>query len=391
MQIPFVDLRAQHDELRDELEGAFRATLDESAFIGGPAVAAFERHFAEFCGARHALAVSTGTDAIELALRSHGVGAGDIVVTAPHTFIGTVEGAVQLGAVPRFVDIDLTTYNLDPDRLQAYLTGACGRDAGGTLRERDSGLRVAAILPVHLYGLPADMARILALGQDFGVTVIEDACQAHGARYRLPDGRWATAGTMAGIGCFSFYPGKNLGGVGEGGAIVLDDDALVAQIAMLRDHGQSERYVHATALGVNARLDGFKAAVLDIKLRRLADWNRRRQQVAGWYTEQLADTGLPLPVEPEGSEHVYHLYVVRVPGDLRDRIRERLADRGISTGLHYPIPLHLQPAFSDLGADPGSFPNAERAAREVLSLPIYPHMTHEQVAYVGQALREAIA
>jgi dTDP-4-amino-4,6-dideoxygalactose transaminase len=250
---------------------------------------------------------------------------------------------------------------------------------------------VAAILPVHLYGLPANMGPILDLGREFGVEVIEDACQAHGARYRLSSGEWAMAGSIARVGCFSFYPGKNLGALGEGGAIVTDDDALVDQIKLFRDHGQSERYVHATALGVNARLDAFKAAVLAIKLRRLAAWNEQRRQVAGWYAEQLADTTLPLPIEPEGTRHVYHLYVVRVPGEERDRIREQLASRGVSTGLHYPIALHSQPAFAHLELGPGSFPNAERAAREVLSLPMFPHLTYEQVAYVGEALRDALS
>jgi dTDP-4-amino-4,6-dideoxygalactose transaminase len=388
--IPLVDLRAQHDEVRTEIEAALRSVLDESGFIGGSSVSDFEAAFAGFCGARHGIAISTGTDALELTLRACGIGAGDVVLTASHTFIGTVEGAVQLGAVPRFFDIDPATYTLDPELLRAYLAEQCQRASDGTMHERESGLRVGAIIPVHLYGLTADMAAILALGQEYGVPVIEDACQAHGAEYRLPDGTWKRAGTMGRAGCFSFYPGKNLGALGEGGGIVTDDAALDEQVRVLRDHGQSERYIHSTAYGVNARLDAFKAAVLHIKLARLEAWNAHRRQVAAWYYEQLADTALPLPSEPAGTRHVYHQYVVRVPADERARIRTALDERGISTGLHYPIPLHRQPAFEHLGLEAGTLPHAERAANEVLSLPMHPHLTHEDVVHIASSLRDAI-
>jgi dTDP-4-amino-4,6-dideoxygalactose transaminase len=390
LNILLVDLRAQHDELRSEIEAVFQRALDGSAFIGGSDVTGFEEDLARLCGTRHAMAVSTGTDALELALRARGIGRGDLVVTTPHTFIGTVEGAVQLGAVPRFIDIDPVTYNLDPGLLRAYLAEQCERDAEGTLRERGTGLRVAAIVPVHLYGLPAEMDAILSLGRESGVEILEDACQAHGARYQLSDGAWVTAGAMGYAGCFSFYPGKNLGALGEGGAVVTDDDALADRIRILRDHGQSERYIHITAEGVNARMDAFKAAVLRLKLGRLPDWNARRRQVAAWYDEQFADTDLPLPVEPEGTHHVYHQYVVRVPSADRDAIRQNLDGHGISTGLHYPVPLHRQPAFDYLGHGAGSFPEAERAASEVLSLPMHPHLSHDQVSYIAEHLRAAL-
>ena len=386
--VPFVDLRAQHDELRHEIEAAFGQALDESAFIGGPRVASFEEAFARFCGAAHALAVASGTDALELALRAVGVGPGDLVVTVPHTFIATVEAFHQLGAVPRFVDIDPVTYNMDPVQLRAYLVEQCGRDRYGVLRERATRLRVAVVLPVHLYGLPAEMASILALAEEFGFEVIEDACQAHGAEYRLPDGRWVRAGAMGRAGCFSFYPGKNLGALGEAGAVITDDTDLAARVQILRDHGQSERYLHVSADGVNARMDAIQAAVLEIKLGRLAEWNERRRQAAAWYAEELAGTGLRLPVEPEGTRHVYHLYVAGVPD--RDRVREELTRHGVGTGLHYPIPLHLQPAFAHFELGPGSFPESERAAAEGLSLPMYPHITRDQVAFVAARLREVV-
>lgn len=389
--IPLVDLRAQHDEVRTEIEAAFQRVLDDSTFVGGPDVSGFEEEYARLCGTSHAIAVATGTDALELSLRACGVGRGDVVVTSPHTFIGTVEGAIQLGAVPRFVDIDPVTYNVDPDLLRAYLVERCERDADGTLRERDTHLRVAALIPVHLYGLPVDMDAILGLGQELGVEVVEDACQAHAAEYRRASGAWSRAGSMGRAGCFSFYPGKNLGALGEGGAVVTDDDALAERIRMLRDHGQSERYVHATAEGVNGRMDAFKAAVLRVKLGKLLEWNARRRQVAAWYGEQLADTDMQLPSETEGTVHVYHQYVVRVPSEERERIRRHLDSKGVSTGLHYPIPLHRQPAFAHTEQHAvGSLPEAERAASEVLSLPMYPHLTHEQVRYVAEHLRAAL-
>jgi dTDP-4-amino-4,6-dideoxygalactose transaminase len=388
VNVPFIDLRAQHDELWADIEAAFRSALQESAFIGGRRVASFEEAFAQFCGSKHGVAVASGTDALELALRACGVGSGDIVVTVPHTFIGTVEAVVQRGGVPRFVDIDPLTYNLNPERLRAYLTERCERDVRGTLRERESGLRVAAVLPIHLYGLPAPMSPILAVGQEFAIDVVEDACQAHGAEYRLPDGRWARVGTLGRVGCFSFYPSKNLGALGEAGAIITDDEELAARVRLLRDHGQSDRYVHHSPDGVNARMDAIQAAFLEIKLARLATWNEGRRAAAAWYVEELRGENLQLPNEPDGTRHVYHLFVIRVPQ--RDCVRDHLAKHGVGTGLHYPIPLHLQPAFAQLGLHSGSFPEAERAASEILSLPMHPHLSREQVSRVAARLREVL-
>ncbi len=388
MRVPFVDLRAQHDELRPTIDAALRAALDKSAFIGGPGIASFETAFARFCGAKHAVGLASGTDALTLALRAVGVGPGDIAVTVPNTFIATVEAVIQLGAIPRFVDADPATYNLDPEQLRAYLVQRCERDSHGTLRERNSGFRVAAVIPVHLYGLPAEMGSIMTVAHEFAIEVIEDACQAHGAEYRSPGDRWAKAGTLGRAGCFSFYPSKNLGALGEAGAIVTEDNDVAARVRLLRDHGQSERYLHVCADGVNARMDSIQAAVLEIKLGQLEVWNARRREVASWYGEELRSTGLQLPREPEGTRHVYHLYVVRVPN--RDHVRPELARRGIETGLHYPIPLHLQPAFAYLGLSLGSYPISEAAASEVVSLPMYPHMSRQQVAYVCEQLRYAL-
>ena len=389
MNVPFVDLRAQHDELRDELEAAFRAALDDSGFIGGPRVASFEQAYARYCRVEHAISVASGTDALEFSLRAAGVGPGDIVVTVPNTFIATVEALHQLGAAPRFVEIDPVTYNMDTDLLAAYLRERCERDKAGILRDRVSGLRVAALLPVHLYGLPAEMNTIMALADEYALTVIEDACQAHGAEYLLAGGRRARAGTIGRAGCFSFYPGKNLGALGEAGAVVTNDRGLADQVRILRDHGQREKYVSVSPDGVNGRMDAIQAAMLEIKLSHLEDWNARRREAAGWYAEGLSGAGLQLPYEPEGARHVYHLYVVRVPE--RERVQAALTGKGIGTGLHYPVPLHRQPAFAGLDLGPVSFPETDRAAAEILSLPMYPHITRAQVAYVCASLNEALA
>jgi dTDP-4-amino-4,6-dideoxygalactose transaminase len=388
MNIPLVDLRAQHDELRADILAAFSAVLDESAFVGGSRVVAFETAYAAFCGASFVSAVASGTDALEFSLRALGVGRGDLIVTSPHTFFATVEAPIQLGASPRFVDIDPTTFNLDPNCLAEYFHDRCSRDAQGVLRETESGARIGAIVPVHLYGLPADMNAILPLAAEFGVPVLEDACQAHGAEYRVADGGWKRVGTLGQIGCFSFFPSKNLGAMGEAGAVTTNDVALDSQVRVFRDHGQRERYIHVSPLGVNGRMDTLQAAMLTVKLARLDAWNEKRREVAGWYAEDLAGTGVALPLEPVGSRHVYHIYAIRLPN--RDVVKQRLAERGISTGLHYPIPLHRQPALAELGLGPGSFPNAERAASEVLSLPMYPHLTREQVRFVSSQLIEAI-
>ncbi|HWQ16154.1 MAG TPA: DegT/DnrJ/EryC1/StrS family aminotransferase [Roseiflexaceae bacterium] len=384
MHVPFVDLRAQHDELRAEIDASIARLIDTSTFIGGEPVASFEAHFAAYCGTQHAVACANGTDALKLALMACGVRPGHEVITVPHTFIATAEAISLAGAVPVFVDIDGPTYHMDPARLAEFLETRCRRDDDGAPVNRESGRRVAAVLPVHLYGLPADMAPILEIARSYGLPVVEDACQAHGATY---GGR--RAGALGDAAAFSFYPGKNLGALGEGGAVTTRDARMDRMMRVWRDHGQVERYVHVTPNGWNGRLDSIQCAVLDLKLARLDEWNARRRQVAQWYYELLGgDERIVLPVEPKGRTHVYHLFVVRLPD--RERARQDLSERGIGVGLHYPIPLHLQEAYHGMGWGAGDFPESERAAATILSLPMFPHITEAQVEWVCDALIESL-
>lgn len=386
MDIPLVDLRAQHNELRAEIETAISATIDASAFIGGSTVDTFESHFALFCGSRHAVACANGTDALKLALMACGVGPGDEVITVPHTFIATVEAITMVGAFPAFVDIDGPTYNLSPARLAEFLDWRCRPGSDGRPVNRATGRPVVAIMPVHIYGLPADMRPILELAGRYGLKVIEDACQAHGATYWL-DGVERRVGALGDAAGFSFYPGKNLGAMGEGGAVTTNDDRMNCEMRIWRDHGQSQRYVYVSSDGWNSRLDSLQCAILDIKLNKLAEWNQRRRQAARWYHERLSgDERIVLPVEPTDRTHVYHLFVVRLPN--RESARQKLAEKGIGVGLHYPIPLHLQAAYQRMGWGIGNFPEAERAAASILSLPIFPHITEEQVDHVCSLLLE---
>jgi dTDP-4-amino-4,6-dideoxygalactose transaminase len=385
--VNFVDLRAQHEEVRAEIETAIRDVIDRSSFIGGKYVAAFEREFAEYLGAQQVVAVANGTDALWLGLLAAGVKPGEAVITVPNTFIATVEAITRIGAAPLFVDIDLETALMDAGLLKAFLEDECWREDDGRLIHKASRRRVAAILPVHLYGQPVDLAALMGLAQAYDLPVIEDACQAHGARY-LWNGAWKRAGTFGLASGFSFYPGKNLGAMGDGGAVATDDPELAQQMRWLRDHGSSEKYVHITPDGWNSRLDSLQAAVLSIKLKRLDAWNGLRRQAAAWYREALQGLPLAMPVEIENAEHVYHLYVVR--SEQRETLRLQLGARNIHTGLHYPIPLHLQKAYAYLGIQPGSFPNAERSAETLLSLPMHPALTREQVMRVGQACGEIL-
>lgn len=384
MPVPFVNLRAQHDELRAELLAAFESAIDESAFIGGPRVESFERAFAAYCGAGHAVSCASGTDALRLALMAAGVGKGDAVITTPHTFIATTEAITQVGASPILVDIDLETYNLAPAAVEGFLAERCVIGADGRPVERATGLRVKALLPVHLYGLPADMSALSAIAARHGLALIEDACQAHGSHLRF-DGADRRAGSMGLAGAFSFYPGKNLGALGEGGAVTTDDAGLAAQMRVWRDHGSREKYLHISPDGWNARLDALQAAVLELKLACLDGWNDARRRAAGWYRERLAGDGrVILPVEPAGSHHVYHLFIVRLAD--REAARIALSEQGIGVGLHYPTPLHLQPCYADLGYHCGDLPNAELAAASILSLPMFPHITEQQIDTVCEAL-----
>jgi dTDP-4-amino-4,6-dideoxygalactose transaminase len=385
MQVPFVDLRAQHDELRLEIEATIRTLIDSSTFIGGNPVQAFEDHFAAYCGTQHAVACANGTDALKLALMACGVRRGDEVITTPHTFIATVEAITMIGAHPVFVDIDGPTYHMSSSRLADFLETACQPGSDGRLIDRKTGRPVVAVLPIHLYGLPVDMHPITEIARHYGLKVIEDACQAHGAAYRV-NGAMQRAGALGDAAAFSFYPGKNLGAMGEGGAVTTQDSRMDHDMRIWRDHGQVQRYVHNTPDGWNGRLDTMQCAILDIKLRKLDEWNARRQQVARWYRERLAgDERMILPVEPEDRTHVYHLFVVRLPD--RQRAYQELAEQGIGVGLHYPIPLHLQAAYRDMGWRTGDFPEAEQAAASILSLPMFPHLTEEQVDHVCNVLQ----
>ena len=388
MKVPFVDLTEQHREIRDEIDSVIREIIDQSRFVGGPHVESFERDFAAYCGTRYAVSCKSGTDALKLALMAVGVGTGEEVITVPHTFIATVEAITSVGAHPVFVDIDNSTYQMSPDRVAEFLEGECRVEKDGNVVNKNSDRPVVALLPVHLYGLPSDMDPLLALADRFGLKVVEDAAQAHGASYHL-DGEEKRTGTFGQVGAFSFYPGKNLGALGEGGAVVTDEQNRDQRMRLWRDHGQSEKYVHVSPDGWNMRLDTLQCAVLSLKLKRLDEWNDRRRQAAQWYRERLQnDDRIVLPVEPSGRKHVYHLFIVRVPN--RHQVREELSKQGIGVGLHYPISLHLQKAYQHLGYRPGDLPASEAVAESILSLPMFPHLTEEQVDYVCRTLTAAL-
>jgi dTDP-4-amino-4,6-dideoxygalactose transaminase len=364
--VPFVDLKARVAALRGELEAALARVLDSGRFILGPEGEALEGELARALGARNAVGVASGTEALQLGLAALGVGAGDEVVTSPLSAAFTVLAIVAAGARPVFADVDPLTLNISPEATERAVTP-----------------RTKAIMPVHLYGHPADMDPILALARDRRLHVLEDACQAHGALYK---GR--PVGTLGGLGALSFYPTKNLGALGDGGALLAEDAAVADRLRRLRNGGQSDRYRHEL-LGLNSRLDEMQAAILRVGLRHLPAWNERRRALAALYSSELAGAGVTLPREQPYAHAVYHLYVVRHPR--RDALAAALQQLGVGTLIHYPIPLHLQPAFSDLGGRGGDFPVAERAAREILSLPLYPELSDAQAQAVAAALREATA
>ena len=383
--VPFLDLITPHVELERELTEVFHKALHTAGFIGGAMVEDFEKAFAEFCEATHSIAVSSGTDALRFALMAAGVTLGDVVVTVPHTFIATTEAISQAGALPEFVDIDERTYNLSPEKLQDYLD-QCSRDKSGKLISRRSGRPVTAIVPVHLYGQMADMDAILALAEEFKLIVIEDACQAHGAEYfSKKQNRWMKVGSMGRAAAFSFYPGKNLGACGEAGAVTTNDAALAAKIKMVRDHGQAKKYYHDME-GYNGRLDAIQAGLLHVKLLHLAKWNAERRKRAAEYNRLLSpmDNAVTLPFEPSWSRAVYHLYVVRNAD--RESLMEHLKQAGIGTGIHYPIPLHLQKAYAGMNYRKGDFPATEKAAAEIVSLPMFPQLTAKQQSRVAEEI-----
>jgi dTDP-4-amino-4,6-dideoxygalactose transaminase len=380
--IPFLDLVTPHRELEKELTAVFHKVLSTAGFIGGPMVEEFESAFAKFCDTDRAVALSNGTDALRFALMACGIKSGDVVVTVPHTFIATTEAISQAGALPEFVDVDEQTYNMDPEKLREYLEVQCTKDKSGKLISRRSGRPVTAVIPVHLYGQMADMDAIQELADRYHLTVIEDACQAHGAEYfSRKHNRWMKAGSMGRATAFSFYPGKNLGACGEAGAVTTNDAGLADKIKMLRDHGQAKKYFHDIE-GYNGRMDAVQAGMLHVKLAQLAKWNAQRRERAEEYKRLLSaapDAVIP-PYEPSWSRAVYHLYVVRT--DDREGMMSHLKTAGIGTGIHYPVPLHLQKAYGSLNYRRGDFPVVEKIAAEILSLPMFPQLTTEQQARV---------
>jgi dTDP-4-amino-4,6-dideoxygalactose transaminase len=360
------DLQAQYRALKPEIDAAVSEVFASAQFVLGPAVARFEERFASYCHTAHAIGTSSGTSALHLALLAAGVGPGDEVITVPFTFVATAAAIEYAGARPVFVDVEPDYWTMDPARLEAAITP-----------------RTKAIVPVHLFGQAADMDPIMAIARARGIPVVEDACQAHGADYGT-----SRCGSMGLLSAFSFYPGKNLGAYGEGGAVTTNDADLAARIRLLRAWGEEVRYEHKFR-AFNYRMDGVQGAVLDVKLRHLEAWTEARRTRAAWYAAALAGLDLQLPRERPGSRHVYHLYVVQVPR--RDEVRASLAAAGVQTGVHYPIPIHLQSAYKDLGYGAGAFPICERAAAEVLSLPMYPELTEAQVSEVASALRAALS
>jgi dTDP-4-amino-4,6-dideoxygalactose transaminase len=378
-KVPFVDLVTIHRELESELLAVCKKVFETAGFIGGGEVEGFEREFAAYCDAKYCVGVNSGTDALRFALMAAGIQPGDVVVTVPHSFIATTEAISQSGADIEFVDIEPSTYTMDPQKLRSFLETACSLDATtGRYIHKKLGKPVTGVVPVHLYGQMADMDPIMDLAEQYGLVVIEDACQAHGAEYFSKKlNRWLKAGSVGRAAAFSFYPGKNLGACGEGGAITTNDEAVARKSAMLRDHGQSKKYYHDIE-GYNGRLDSLQAGLLRIKLRHLSRWNEQRRAAAKIYDELLKPLAESVvrPVESNFAKSVYHLYVVRTK--LRDDLQKFLTDAGIGTGIHYPIPIHLQVAYASRGWERGDFPITEAAANEILSLPMFAGLTMEQ-------------
>jgi dTDP-4-amino-4,6-dideoxygalactose transaminase len=406
MKVPFLDLKAQYLSMKDEIHTAIQQVLDATAFAGGPFVAQFEKEFASFCGCREGIGLGSGTEALWLCLLALGIGPGEEVITVPNSFIATAEAITLCGATPGFVDVDPRTYTLDPKKLEEYLKkrvpGAGRRGQGKTYSgQRSAGKRQlggsglqpptsnlrprpSAVIPVHLFGQPADMDPILEIAKQYNLAVIEDACQAHGALYK---GR--KAGSLGDAGCFSFYPGKNLGAYGEAGAAVTNDPAMAARMRIIRDHGQSKKY-HHELIGWNDRMDGIQGAILSAKLQYLSAWNEARRKNAHLYTKLLGGVdGVVVPEEAPYARHIYHVYAVRVQN--RDKLMSALGEKGISCGIHYPIPIHLTGAYKFLGLEKGNFPAAEKCADQFLSLPMFPELAEEQIEYVCSTIKSLLS
>jgi dTDP-4-amino-4,6-dideoxygalactose transaminase len=364
MKVPFLDLKTQHKQIEHEVFPMIKEAMENAMFIGGVNVEGFEKEFSEFCNAKYCVGVNSGTDALRFSLMAVGIEDGDEVITVSNTFIATTEAISQVGAIPVFVDIHPDTCNIDANQIEEKITE-----------------NTKAIIPVHLYGQPADMDPVIEIAAKRKIVVIEDACQAHDANYKD-----RKAGAIGAAGCFSFYPGKNLGACGEAGAVVTDDEEIAARIRIIRDHGQQQKYYHNLE-GYNGRLDAIQAGVLRIKLKRLAEWNHQRQKNAEYYDHLLSDVpGVDIVKVADFAQSVYHLYVIMV--DERDSLQKFLAENGIATGLHYPLPLHLQKAYEHLGYKKGDFPATERAAQRLLSLPMFPELTREQIEYVTNSIKE---
>ncbi len=369
LSVPFIDLKQQFQTLKPEIDKALNPVFQDASFILGPAVKTFESNFAKYVGTKHCVTLHSGTAALHLALLAMGIGHGDEVITVPNTFVATVEGIAFAGATAKLVEVDPKTYNLDVKQLEKAVTS-----------------KTKAIIPVHLYGQTAAMKELMAWAKAKGIKVLEDACQAHGAKEYGQN-----AGTFGVASCFSFYPGKNLGAAGEGGAVCTNDDEIADKVRLYRDHGSRKKYVHEI-VGHNFRLDSLQAAVLDVKLPYLDKWNEARRKHAKAYCEKLAGVnGLVLPETAQGAEHVFHLFVVQVADSTtRQKVQDYLASKNVSTGIHYPIPVHMQEAFSDLGYKKGDFPVSENMADRVLSLPMFPELTEAQIDHVVQSLKEAL-
>ncbi len=365
MQIPLVDLRAQYVSIKEEIDAAIHAVISDTAFIGGPHLKTFEHEFAEFCGVKHCIGVGNGTDALFVALKVLGIGKGDEVITAANSFVATSEAITMAGARVVFVDINAETYNIDVDEIEEKING-----------------RTRAIVPVHLFGQPADMIPILELSRKYDLKIVADAAQAHGSMYR---GR--SIASLADVASFSFYPGKNLGAYGDGGALVTDNQEWAERARMFANHGRAQKYNHQVE-GMNSRLDGLQAAILSVKLKRLDEWTQLRRRNASLYSQRLKALGMPTPVEIEDVRAVYHLYVIRVEAEVRSKLQEFLDSNGVSTGVHYPIALPYLKAYKYLNHKVTDFREAFRASQEILSLPMYPELTEEQIEYVVERVAE---
>jgi dTDP-4-amino-4,6-dideoxygalactose transaminase len=366
MNIPFLDLKAQYQSIYNEVNRAIQEVLDNTAYAGGPFVKEFEKNYAKYCDCEYAIGVSSGTSAIWLALLALEIGPGDEVITVPNTFIATVEAISFTGAKPVFIDIDERTYNIDPAKLESAITS-----------------KTKAIIPVHLYGQMADMDPIIAIAKQHNLYVLEDGAQAQGAKYK-----GKKAGSLGDVGCFSFYPGKNLGAYGEAGAVVTNNSQIAERVQILRDHGQPKKYYH-DYIGWNGRMDGIQGAVLNVKLKYIDQWNQKRRDHAKQYSQQLSEINeLTLPFIPEFAEPIFHIYAIRAPK--RDALIESLKEKQIYCGIHYPVPVHLTKAYRSLNLPKGSFPVAEQIADEELSLPMFPELTNDQIRYVADALRKVL-